>query len=338
MPDRSPFGPAASHCRATGRRIALFAARTRIGARREWLLGIAGLALAGHFAALDFIPAIHVGRDLHAAGDHPPLFTEAYDSVRLRRPPPGRIVIALALAALGLALIVTQHDAPAPIPGQNGLGIVLALLGAVAFAVYLTVVQSAGATEAGRRLPTAAIVGAPTSGRQPRSCLQLRSSGKPRPSDRSAWFGIFGMALISQLLGHTGLNAALKHFSPTVISTTTLLEPLFAAVLAAVFLHEALPVAVFGGGALVLTVGFALTSSPKPLRPRDRPDVVHQPRMERLFSALHPVAPGDRDGTLVRRHDEQDDASRAQVLERPIAARSGAFSGIALTQASRRIT
>ena len=44
-----------------------------------------------------------------------------------------------------------------------------------------------------------------------------------------AWGGILAMALVSQLLGHTGMNAALRWFSPSAVSFSTLLEPVIAA-------------------------------------------------------------------------------------------------------------
>jgi drug/metabolite transporter (DMT)-like permease len=48
------------------------------------------------------------------------------------------------------------------------------------------------------------------------------------------------MALISQLLGHTSLNAALRDFAPSTVAMSTLLEPVFAAALAAAIFHETL--------------------------------------------------------------------------------------------------
>ncbi len=50
---------------------------------------------------------------------------------------------------------------------------------------------------------------------------------------RTAWLGILAMALVSQLLGHTALNAALRDFTPSTIALTTLLEPVIAGLLAA---------------------------------------------------------------------------------------------------------
>ena len=67
------------------------------------------------------------------------------------------------------------------------------------------------------------------------------------------------MALISQGLGHTGMNAALRDFSPNVVALTTLLEPPIAALLAVWVFHETLGgLALAGAVAVLAGVGLAL--------------------------------------------------------------------------------
>ena len=75
------------------------------------------------------------------------------------------------------------------------------------------------------------------------------------------------MALVSQLLGHTAMNASLRTFSPSVVSLTTLLEPLIAALLAAALFHEALSLATIAGGALILAAVALTLRSAKPAQP-----------------------------------------------------------------------
>jgi drug/metabolite transporter (DMT)-like permease len=75
----------------------------------------------------------------------------------------------------------------------------------------------------------------------------------------AAWAGILAMAFISQLLGHTALNASLRWFTPSAISFTTLLEPVFAAVLALVVFGEAVtPLAILGGVVLLGSIAVVL--------------------------------------------------------------------------------
>ena len=63
---------------------------------------------------------------------------------------------------------------------------------------------------------------------------------------------ILAVTLASQLLGHTVFNHLLATMSPTIVSMTILLEVPGAALLAAVFLGQAPPVAVYAGLALIL--------------------------------------------------------------------------------------
>ena len=60
------------------------------------------------------------------------------------------------------------------------------------------------------------------------------------------------MALISQMLGHTALNAALRTLTSTVVAMTTLLEPIIAALFAAWLFSERLSPLTAVGGILVL--------------------------------------------------------------------------------------
>lgn len=67
-----------------------------------------------------------------------------------------------------------------------------------------------------------------------------------------SWLLILGVTLGSQLLGHSVFNYLLKRISPTVVSMVVLLEVPGAALLAAVFLKQAPPLAVYAGLAAIL--------------------------------------------------------------------------------------
>jgi DME family drug/metabolite transporter len=79
------------------------------------------------------------------------------------------------------------------------------------------------------------------------------------------------MALVSQLLGHTALNAALHDFTPSIVAFSTLLEPLAAALLAAVTFHELLGPATIAGGVLVLVAVAAALAFSGPAKSEDLP-------------------------------------------------------------------
>jgi drug/metabolite transporter (DMT)-like permease len=236
----------------------------RLGARRECAFACAGLALGAHFAtwiaSLSYT-SVAVSTLLVTTT---PIWTELYDVVRERRPPTAAYLAALGLALGGVALIAFGHAAiTAPIAGHALLGDALALCGSLAIGGYLLVVRDAGVNPDGTRLGTRQIVvrtyawGAfATVG-----LAVVSHQGPPALADTSAWAGILAMALVSQLLGHTALNAALRDFTPSVVAMTTLLEPIVAAALAAFIFRETLSWQAALGGVLVLAA-IAVTLRP----------------------------------------------------------------------------
>jgi len=246
---------------------ALAPGRVRLSLRREAAFALAGLALALHFAAWIaslLYTSVAISTLLVTTT---PLFTETYDALAERRAPSRAYVVALVLAVAGVAAIALQHSTPAPVPGRAALGNALALGGAVAIAAYLLLVRGAGARpSSGTPLPTRQIV-ARTYGWAALVLTLLAlfaHQAPPALSNLTSWFGILAMALVSQLLGHTALNAALRDFSPSVVSLTTLLEPLVAALFAAALFREALSPQTIAGGILVLAAVALTLRSAKP--------------------------------------------------------------------------
>ena len=232
--------------------------------RREAAFAGAGFALALHFAtwiaSLRFT-SVAVSTLLVTTT---PIWTEAFDAVRERRAPARTYVLALVCAIGGVcAIAFSKASQPAPVAGHALFGDVLALCGSFAIGAYLLVVRDAGKNDAGR-LPTGAIVVRTYAWAALFLALAaaLAGEGPPPLSDTRAWAGIVAMALVSQLLGHTALNAALRDFTPSIVAFSTLLEPLAAALLAAITFHEFLGPATIAGGVLVLgAVAVALAFS-----------------------------------------------------------------------------
>ena len=239
----------------------------RISFRREIAFGCAGVALAAHFAAwiasLSYT-SVAISTLLVTTT---PLWTQSYEMVRERRPPERSFVLALGLASAGVALIVGRSGTAAartPVPGHALLGDVLALVGSIAIGAYFLIVRAAGARHA-EPLATRQIVARTYGWSALALGLATLVSGERAPAagDASAWAGIVAMALVSQLIGHTALNAALRDFSPSTVALTTLLEPAIAAVLAALLFREAVSIQTFAGGVLVLAaVGLRLRNTP----------------------------------------------------------------------------
>nr|MDP9104508.1 DMT family transporter [Candidatus Eremiobacteraeota bacterium] len=144
----------------------------------------------------------------------------------------------------------------APDRANTPLGIALALAGAVAIAAYLLVVRGTDLrydtlAVTSRTYAYAAVVLIAAS--------LLAHDHLPPAVDVRAWGGIAAMALLSQLFGHTALNAAVRVLSATFVSTITLLEPVIAAVLAAWLFAERLGPAT-AIGAVVILAAIAVAS------------------------------------------------------------------------------
>ena len=224
------------------------------------VLWIAGAALAVHFgtwiASLDYT-TVAISTLLVSVT---PLWTALYDALVRGRRYPIAVPLAFVGGIVGLALITSGKHSPPPVPGHAVLGAALALAGSVAFAAYLLLVREVRAALGTRTIVThtytaaalALVVAAATAHQAP-----------PGMHAYSAWGGIIAMALISQLLGHTGMNAALRWFSPSAVSFSTLLEPVFAAVLALVIFGETLSaLAVAGACVLLASIGAVLWIAP----------------------------------------------------------------------------
>jgi drug/metabolite transporter (DMT)-like permease len=78
--------------------------------------------------------------------------------------------------------------------------------------------------------------------------------------DTRSWVLIVAVTLVAQILGHSIFNHLLATLSPTLVSMAILLEVPGAALLAAVFLGQAPPLAVYAGLALICA-GLAIVVS-----------------------------------------------------------------------------
>lgn len=223
---------------------------------KGWIFVAAGAALAVHFAtwiwSLDYT-SIAVSTLLVATA---PIWTALYDSAVHRRHLSVPAWGAFLLGGIGLVLVVGFNDTRPPIPGHHLLGSALALTGAIAIGVYFLLVR-----EVRHSYGTRAIVTRTYSWAALALLLASLAARQPPPafSDARAWGGILAMALVSQLLGHTALNASLRWFSPSAVGMSTLLEPVTAALLALfIFGEKVTPLATCGGVLVLLAIGVFL--------------------------------------------------------------------------------
>ncbi len=229
--------------------LALLRRRYRIvDAATERRLAIAGVVLAAHFgtwiASLQHA-SVAVATLLVCST---PVFTEAWAIVRTGRVRPLGLA-GIVIAGAGVVAVVgipNRTETPA--------GIALATIGAIAMAAYLLLVRASDArydtlAVVGRTFPLAAVVLG--------TVALVAHDPVPPFAAAGAWGGILAMALVSQLFGHTALAAAVRDLSATLVATTTLLEPVIAALLAAAIFGERLAPGTLLGALLILA-GIAL--------------------------------------------------------------------------------
>ncbi len=209
----------------------------------------AGVALAVHFSAwiwsLQYV-SVAASTLLVATT---PVWTAVYDAVVYKRNLSPLAWPALFAGLAGVAAIVMYAKAPPPVAGHEILGATLAIAGAVAIAAYFLLIRSVRSRHGTRAIVTQTYAYAALA---LIAAAALLHQAPPASSDVPAWGGILAMALVSQLLGHTALNAALRWFSASAVAFTTLIEPVSAALLALLIFGERLGAVAWLGAALVL--------------------------------------------------------------------------------------
>jgi drug/metabolite transporter (DMT)-like permease len=220
----------------------------RLAPAVERRLALAGIALAAHFGLwLTSLRFAGVATSTLLVCTTP-IVAEAWTIVRTRTWRP-LAAGGIALAAIGVAVI-----AGAPDPRDTPLGIGLALGGAVAFAAYLLLVRGVGAgagtlAVVARTYPAGALILA--------AAALLTHDAFPPAGAPVAWGGILAMAFVSQLFGHTALNAVLRTLGATLVGMSLLLEPVIAAGAAAIIFGERLA-PLWGVGAVIILAGIGL--------------------------------------------------------------------------------
>jgi len=153
--------------------------------------------------------------------------------------------IGIVISVIGGVIIGAGDFATS---GQALWGDFLALLGSICAAVYLLLGRSLR-----RRLSLLAYVIICYGSAAIILWALVIALGLPAVGFSSGTYAAFGgMALISQIIGHTSYNWALKWFSASLIAVSLLGEPIGATILAYVIFDEGLTWTKFIGGSLIL--------------------------------------------------------------------------------------
>ena len=240
------------------------ASELRALTHRQWLLVLtSGLFLGAHFAAwISSLAYTSVASSVVLVSSSP-LFVALIAAVALREKV-SRLVVAGLLLTLTGASVVGLSDicVPAGCPSWQAFwqgpafsGDLLALLGALALAIYLVAGRAVRATVSltSYIFATYAIAALVL-------CLALWLARLPLGGySGQAYLWLTLLALVPQLLGHSSFNWALKYLPATFVSVTILGEPAGSIVLAALLLGEVPTIASLGGSLLILA-GILLAS------------------------------------------------------------------------------
>jgi len=227
--------------------------RGRFTGRSVLLALAAGFFLALHFATwISSLSYTSVAASVSLASTTP-LWLALLSWLFLGRPPSLAVLFGMLVAVAGGAIIGFDDLRGG---GTSAFGNLLALTGAVSMAAYLLLGRSAQLH--GLSLPQYA--GAAYTA----AALLLLSApalfGYSYTDYPAATFGwILLLALVPQLIGHNGVNYAIKRLNPSVVATATLLEPVGAALLAWLLLAE-VPGRITLIGALFLLIGVMITA------------------------------------------------------------------------------
>lgn len=227
--------------------LALLFGRTRFEARaRDWCLAaVAGGLLALHFAtwitSLEYTSIANSVLLVTTA----PIWVGLLSLVTGRDRPGPRWWVGMSLAMLGAAVITLGGVQAAD---GSTLGDVLALAGAICMAGYLML-----AREAQRALPLLPYLATAYGTAGLVLWIAVVATGTAATGfTATTWMALGGMAVVSQLLGHSGYNWSLRHLPPAFVAVTLLAEPLVASALGWLLLGEAVTVRTLLGGAVVL--------------------------------------------------------------------------------------
>jgi drug/metabolite transporter (DMT)-like permease len=216
------------------------------GRRDLWVGAVAGVALGAHFgtwiASLEYTS---VAASVVLVSTTP-VFVAVAAYVLFGERTSVVSLVGILLAIAGTAAIAGGG------PGSGNadfFGNVLALLGAVAMAVYVLIGRSLRTGGVGAL--TYSIVGysAAALALLP---VSLVSGVQLWGYSAATWFWLFVITLGPQLLGHTVLNWALEYVPASIVSGSILAEPVIAALLAWLILSEQPGLATLLGGIVVL--------------------------------------------------------------------------------------
>ena len=197
-----------------------------------------------------------------------PLWT-AFGQVVLRRSSASpQFWGAFAVAIAGIALVMRPGAVGAGLSHASAhgqlVGDLLAISGGAVFGVYLLAVDGLQHLTSSRIVAWTYTIAA--------LLLWIIALAAGHPTlhySAPVWEAIILLTVVPQIIGHTLINDALNFFQAHVVAFSILAEPVIAAALAVVMLHDVVTPLMLLGGLLVLSsLGFVLASKNQSRKPR----------------------------------------------------------------------
>lgn len=187
-------------------------------------------------------------------------------AVLVQREPVGRaVVFCVALSLVGSAIVGLYGTGEGG--GESGLfGDGLALLGGICMAGYLLTGQRAMVTGRSHRVPLLAYLGLCYTAAAlflwtAVLVLGLQIGGL----SETTYLAMIGAGLVSQVIGHSTYNWALKRFSPRFVAVCLLGEPVLSTLLGLAYFGEQVnPMVIFGGAFILAAVYIGAVGERRP--------------------------------------------------------------------------
>ena len=207
-----------------------------------------------------------------------PMAAALVERVVDRRPLSRRWALGATAGVLGVVVLALASPHPGePATGTSGarplLGIALGLLAGLTYALY-----SWGAARVMRRgLPSRPVMGAVFGAGGVLLLPVLLLTGAPIVADWSDFAAVAYLATVPMFVGYVLFGRGLAAVPASTATTLSLLEPVVAAVIAVLVLHERLPALGWLGMGIVLASLVVLTAGPR----RPGPDTASSPPTSR---------------------------------------------------------
>lgn len=225
--------------------LALAAPWPRSASRRSFAFAAgAGALLAVHFATwIASLEYTTIARSVLFVSTAP-IWVALIQLAAGQGAPPRSTLLALALAVAGAAVVSGAGQG-----GEGALtGDLLALAGGVAMAGYFLLSRRAQS-----ELPFRSYLGIAYGVAAALLWVAVLAAGTPASGFAAGtWWALTGMALVSQLIGHSGYNWSLRHLDPLFVAVVSVGEPVLASLLGWWLIGEALDARTAAGGLLVL--------------------------------------------------------------------------------------